>query len=335
MKNIEPVLYVILYSLKISYEQNNSLYFSKYYKKALKCYNDNNNDKISQKILKAFKDKDPNTANLINIYLNYLSNFDISKKNKTKIVINEILLKDFIAKKYRDEILRNYLSNLGDFRVAVVFSDEHKILKSVIENFNRFNLKIISIRNLKLSSIGRKNLIRLLYAHETHWSEKNLDHFVKRVKKSVNFIFFEYDKSKSNIRVLKESLRENLIDKDIIQKKNNTHHIHFTDTLMESRWISNSIFNKNSIEFLNSFIDKKFKKFNYLIKYVNKELSIREDKELLILDSGMAMSLHCLRDTNDIDFITLPNLVKNITHRLMENHNKLYSKLNIDIKEYF
>ena len=68
---------------------------------------------------------------------------------------------------------------------------------------------------------------------------------------------------------------------------------------------------------------------------MNKEFSIREDKTLLILDSGMAMALHCLRDTNDIDFITLPNLVKNITHRLMENHNKYYFKLNIDFKEYF
>ena len=134
---------------------------------------------------------------------------------------------------------------------------------------------------------------------------------------------------------MKESLRESLFCKNIIEKNNNSHHIHFSDTLMESRWISNSVFNKNSMEFLNSFIDKKFKKFNYLIKYVNKEFSIREDKTLLILDSGMAMALHCLRDTNDIDFITLPNLVKNITHRLMENHNKYYFKLNIDFKEYF
>lgn len=335
MKKIEAVLYLILYLLKKSSEQNNSHYFSDYYKKLLKCYNDKNNDKISQKIYKALKDNDPNTIIYINDYLNILSNYDLARDNKPKIVINDIILKDLISKKYHDEIIRCYLNNLKDFRVAVVFSDKKKILKSINENFKSINIKIISERNLKLSNIGRKNIIRLLYAHETHWNEKNLDYFVKRVRNSVNFIFFEYDKSKINIRALKESLRESLIDKNIIQKNNNSHHIHFSDTLMESRWISNSTFNSNSNEFLNSFIDKKFKKFNYLIKYVNKELSIREDKALLILDSGMAMSLHCLRDTNDIDFITLPNLEKNITHRLMENHNEYYFKLHIDFKEYF
>lgn len=335
MKKIEAVLYLILYLLKKSSEQNNSNYFSDYYKKLLKCYNDKNNDKISQKIYKALKDNDPNAIIYINDYLDILFNYDLARDNKSKIVINEIILKDFIIKKHHDELIRSYLYNLKDFRVAVVFSDKKKILKSVNENFKSINVKIISERNFKLSNIGRKNIIRLLYAHETHWNEKNLDYFVKRVKNSVSFIFFEYDKSKINIRALKESLREKLIDKNIIQKNNNSHHIHFSDTLMESRWISNSIFNSNSNEFLNSFIDKKFKKFNYLIKYVNKELSIREDRALLILDSGMAMSLHCLRDTNDIDFITLPNLVKNITHRLMENHNEYYLKLNIDFKEYF
>ena len=293
MKKIEAVLYVILNLLKTSSEQNNSHYFSEYYKKLLKCYNDKNNNKISQKIYKALKYKDPNAIILINDYLNNLFDYDISRDNNPKIVINEIILKDFITKKYHDEIIRSYLYNLRDFRVAVVFSDRPKILNSVKENFNNFNIKIISKRNLKLSNIGRKNLIRLLYAHETHWNEKNLDHFVKRVKKSVSFIFFEYDKTKTNIRTLKESLRESLFCKNIIEKNNNSHHIHFSDTLMESRWISNSVFNKNSMEFLNSFIDKKFKKFNYLIKYVNKEFSIREDKTLLILDSGMTMALHC------------------------------------------
>ena len=51
-EKIEAVLYVILNLLKTSSEQNNSHYFSEYYKKLLKCYNDKNNNKISQKFIK-------------------------------------------------------------------------------------------------------------------------------------------------------------------------------------------------------------------------------------------------------------------------------------------
>lgn len=335
MKRIEDVLFVILYALKISSDQNNHFYFSNYYKKLLVCYNKKNHDKISEKILKNLKDENSDTYKLINSYLNYPSDECHLSKNNPNVTINAKILENFIPKKYYDELFRIYLANLIDFRVAVVFSDEKNVIKSTTNILNQFNLKIISVKNLTLSNIGRNNLIRLLYAHETHWNEKNLNHFIRRVKGTVSFIFFVNDLNKINVRFLKDNLRKKLINDKILDLNNENHHIHFTDTLMESRWISNTAFNKNSTEFLNNFIDKKYKKFNYLIKYVNKELSIREDKELLMLDSGMAMSLHCLRDTNDIDFITLPALIKNITHRLMESHNNFYKNQDIEFKEFF
>lgn len=329
------IIKVILNSLIKSINSCNFEFYSLYYYKMLKSYNDIHNDNLSYKILSLVENNELKKITKFKFSQKDFDNYYFYHINKKNLKKTNCELKNNIHPKYHDEIKRLYFHNISKFRVAVVFSEDYLVLKSLLKNLQILNLNLIDQKKLNLTKIGRENIIRLLYGHETHWDEKYLKGFTKRVGTYVTFVFFKYDKSTNNIRTLKEQIRNNILQSSKINQYEPEHHIHFTDTLTESKWMSNVVYQESSSKFINTFYDRNFKKFKYLIKYVNHELSIRDDKDFLILDSGMAMSLNGLRDTKDIDFLTLPSLIKNITHRLMENHTSYYKKINLDFYEYF
>ena len=158
-------------------------------------------------------------------------------------------------------------------------------------------------------------------------------HGVRISGNSVGIIFFKKKNKNHNIRDIKEemrsllSLRPSLIHKEIFP------HVHFPDTYKEVKWLANAVFNQNSQDWMNRACDVYPEKFSILIDEYNKEMAIRDDQSNFCLDTGAVMALNGIRDTEDIDYISIGDSEKPIVNNRMERHNSQYKEYNKSVRE--
>ena len=75
------------------------------------------------------------------------------------------------------------------------------------------------------------------------------------------------------------------------------------------------------------------KSLQQIIQEYKKEMSVRNDEENFCLDTGSVMSLHGIRDTNDIDYISIGRSEKPIVNSTMEQHSEQYKGYHHSINE--
>ena len=118
------------------------------------------------------------------------------------------------------------------------------------------------------------------------------------------------------------------------------HSIHINDTQEETWRIASSVFNENSIHFLNNSSFGQTEKFDsYLIQYKN-IIKNRKDKYDFCVDASAVLSAYGLRDCRDLDFLHLHNignLTNDISCHNIESHHYDVNKNDIiyDPKMHF
>jgi hypothetical protein len=133
--------------------------------------------------------------------------------------------------------------------------------------------------------------------------------------------------------VLKEEVRNTLTTNTVFNVKGIFPHVHFCDTNLEVRWVANTVLNRNSIEWINNACDMYSKNFSVVFQEYKKEMALRKDSKYFCLDTGAVMSLHGLRDTNDVDFISIGDTEKPIVNERLESHNSQYEGYGLTIRE--
>jgi len=168
---------------------------------------------------------------------------------------------------------------------------------------------IIYSKDVKFSPAGAINLVALLYNREKWLGDASENYPGAAMKVGecfptynlpVKFVLF---RSKSeNLSEIKESVRAEFN----LGKSS----IHITDTTDETRVISNSIFNDNSIHFLNYSNQKWNPDLISSLDNFEKELNkLGLNKCDLVIDGGAVMQSYGLREAEDIDVMCI-NAIK-------------------------
>ncbi len=90
------------------------------------------------------------------------------------------------------------------------------------------------------------------------------------------------------------------------------HSIHITDNKIEAIRLSQIMFNENSIHFLNYAKPTYFYSNIQRLKLIKNELSkFGALGQSVVIDGGTVLALYALRESEDIDYLSINNLIKN------------------------
>tara|TARA_B100001093_G_scaffold214239_1_gene205539 strand:+ start:11875 stop:13866 length:1992 start_codon:yes stop_codon:yes gene_type:complete len=250
--------------------------------------------------------------------------------------------KDFVAsgldRVYLDEMALEFCRVKKNLYTLSLFPSHNQSIEK-ISNLIHQNFEVIYSKTIKLNKKGQLNYIHNLY-HGEAWVGNKQNGYPGAVEKSnkcfingdeVTVLLLESDNEKNLL-----SLKENVRSVCNVGK----HSIHINDTQEETWRIASSVFNENSIHFLNNSSFGKTEKFDsYLIQYKN-ILKNRKDKHDFCVDASAVLSAYGLRDCRDLDFLHLHNignLTNDISCHNMESHHYDVNKNDIicDPKMHF
>ena len=200
---------------------------------------------------------------------------------------------------------------------------------------------IIYRNEVPLDYNGAHNLISQIYYGET-WLGSERDNFpgaraklVECFKKSgpLRVVAFQAD-SLATVQTIKEKIR-NIFG---IGK----HSIHISDTKEEAIRVARILFNRNSIHFLNHGKPNRFASaMDGIERFKDFLASNRLDPERALIDSSHVLALYGLRESKDIDYLSLqevPVAADDLVHSHfgeLEHHRKSLPQLICDARQYF
>jgi len=276
-----------------------------------------------------------------NIYLNsglYYANKEYELDSLVKCGESELLLSG-VSKTVVDELMREYIFLDNSIYATISGDGSAEIMERVSSVLGGF-AEIVCERSVNVTEAGKRQWVRLQYAHESHWDEDRMSTYMNHPANgvrisgdSVGIIFFKKKNKFHNIRDLKEEVRD-LLNLNSSQKKIQTFpHVHFPDTHKEVEWIANAAFNRNSQDWMNRACDVYPKNFSFLINEYKQEMLLRTDQCNFCLDTGAVLALNGIRDTSDIDYISISDSEKPIVNSRMESHNSQYEGHNLSVRE--
>ena len=217
-------------------------------------------------------------------------------------------------------------------RVVTLFPSADITTKKAIEILSKY-CSVVSYKNLELTELGQFNYIMTLYFGEPWLGDKVTNNWPGAVEKQRACFegaqdlsaILVHNTTAEKIRLAKEEIRE------ICQKGN--HSIHINDTNVETWRIASTVYNENSIHFLNNsnfFKNKKpFLKFwDQFMKYIRwQQLYMHQEQirgsaglrvtpdpaEEFAIDASSVLSVYGIREGSDLDFLYGPHDIQGNT----------------------
>ena len=244
-------------------------------------------------------------------------------RNKTNFV------KDGLATKYLDAIALEFAGYKTTARLVTLFPSADIPLDLARQTLSKY-CDIIYEKSIKLSDLGAFNYTLNLYAGEP-WigNQKNgypgiqekKHHCFQSDRETVVFLVDPYPapwSPEDNLRTAKEEIRE------LCGIGN--HSIHINDTAQETWILSTSVFNENSLHFLNNSklntLESPFNKFtDQFVKFMkwqqrNRKIATLRDRCHHIgradycIDASSTLSAYGIREGRDLDFLSHGHYVK-------------------------
>jgi len=249
----------------------------------------------------------------------------------------------FVERQYPQELLErvffNMIKHLPNTYCACLFpssEDTHNEFLKIIEN----ECTVVLDYKKGFNRIGKTVLMEILYSGED-WlgnrknkfngaSDKYSRCFLN--KNEVRIICFQFNNNEPNIeRVLKFKELYRAIARKL------KHSIHITDNDDETSRLIESTLNENSMHWMNFQIIRALPKFTKkMLEFENFLIKNNVDKDAVIIVGGSVLAAYGLRDTDDIDFITMKSSSADIAMDIdYDCHNQYFADLGIDTDCYF
>jgi len=253
----------------------------------------------------------------------YLCNYEYFK-NKTNFVSTGL------EEKYLDEMALEFCRNKDNLYTISLFPSNDRSFRDTI-SFIKQGYNIIYKKETNLTDLGIKRYIHNLYFNE-EWIGPKSSNYPGVIEKSK----YCFSKGSTVCTLLIEEddfihlngLKDKIRDFCGVGK----HSVHINDTQEETWRIASSVFNKNSVDFMNRAafsdtpnFDKYFSKYYDIVKDA-------PDKEDYCIDSSAVLSAYGLRDCRDLDFLHLndvPPIEKDIECHNFESHHYRVNKNDI------
>jgi hypothetical protein len=228
---------------------------------------------------------------------------------------------------YLDEMALEFCRNKKNLFTITLFPSHDyptENLISMVEN----EYGVIYKKEVELTMNGKFNYVHNLYHGESWIGSRDMNYPGVAVKTQLCFS----KGSKIYTMLIEEDSRENLI-----KFKNHlrsfcgvqNHSVHINDTQEETWRIASSIFNANSIRFLNHRKVNFLPNFESFFGRYQQLLREREDREDFCVDSSAVLSAYGLRDCRDLDFLhlnSIPDLDQMIECHNAESHHYRVAK---------
>ena len=328
-------------------EVDNNRY--KFYKEIISIIESGTFCKLSDKIIQCFNSNNKNlTGNipeeLISAIMIYKDNKSYCSCIKTEGLVSNALdlsqlFDDGPCEAVIKELIREYVCLDESIYAAVSGDGCATVMEEMLSAVGSIG-EIVYSESVPVTEAGKRQWVRLQYAHESHWNEKKLSsymhhkaHGVRIPGSSVGIIFFKKKDKYKNIRILKEDVRKKLGSCVTFKDNKINPHVHFPDTHLEVKWVANAALNKNSIEWMNSAPDSYPKNWSIVFQEYRIEMNLRNDSMNYCLDTGAVMALYGIRDTSDVEYISIGETEKTVVNERLGCHNSQYVGYDIAVRE--
>lgn len=227
-------------------------------------------------------------------------------------------------------------------RIVTLFPSANITTEKAIQILSK-HCSVVSYKNLELNELGQFNYIMTLYFSEPWLGSFDTNAWPGAIEKQKACFNGEQDlrtilvhnTSDAKLRLAKEEIRE------ICQKGN--HSIHINDTDIETWRIASTIYNENSIHFLNNskfFKNQRpfhrfwsqFSVYNEWQKAYLQQEAVRGSKGLespscpsedFAIDASSVLSVYGIREGSDLDFLYGPHdILGNTGYEDISCHNR-------------
>jgi hypothetical protein len=206
-----------------------------------------------------------------------------------------------LSEVFLDEMALEYLKYKSNLFIVLVWPTAGKENVQSIEGILKGAGDIVYKKEIKLKRNGAVLLVKEAYSDESWVGDvsdgfqgaKNKAGWCFSKKGPLNAYLFE---STTNLVELKEKIR-GLIGEG-------KHAVHITDTIEETTMLSNLLFNKNAVHWLNNALIRDFKWFQELLSTYQQFLKgqILPEEEFC-LDGSAVLAAYGIREPRDLDFV--------------------------------
>lgn len=234
------------------------------------------------------------------------------------------LLHNGMPRKYCDAMAYQYAKLKDTTFVVCLFPVAQGHLQEVVDRMNAYG-EIVYHKDVFLNQNGAKNLVKIFYEGEPWIGDRSSNYAGANVKVAYSFppestqfpmhVFLFECSSLDKVQAAKKGIR------DLFKMGN--HSVHINDTHAETIRLAQTLFNENSIHFINNSEEKGFLRFESLMGVLTKKIEETGcDPEYLCIDSSSVLAAYGLRDCNDLDILHYQPLPKEISSQyLIDSHN--------------
>jgi len=202
-----------------------------------------------------------------------------------------------------------YAKLKSNTHVVCLFPIAHTRLDEVMDIINE-HCNIFYHSSETLNSIGQLGLIKEIYLKDGWASEQGIQRKCDQCfmgKTNITFVLVDA-KDLETVKEMKKKIRS------LFNVGN--HSVHINDTHEEAIRIAKTVFNDNSIHFLNNRKNATFSNYKNLMSSIN-------PNDNTVITGSTVLSLYGLRDCKDIDLIYHENAPVDSHNQYLETHYKL------------
>jgi hypothetical protein len=230
---------------------------------------------------------------------------------------------------FLDFTVSEYLFYSKNVKIICLMGINSKIANEILSEIHSIT-SVLFAKEFQVTRIGGRRIIEILYGHNDWWTEELFENlYLERfsdVDSNMTCIFLD-EQDNEKVVEIKNSIRSKYSG-DIYPKK-----IHSTDNYQETKMLSQTILSRSALHFINH---APLGSENRTLELINDFFTEfpNLDKEDFVFDSGTVLEIYGLRQTSDLDFITVSNqkidLKKN---NYIDCHNSAYVKFPISIND--
>ena len=176
-------------------------------------------------------------------------------------------------------------------RAFILLDSSIETLRKILGHFPSPDM-VICVREIKLTEIGKRRIIDLMYSHNEWWSIEFLERFVSERFESGNdncFVIYFDSMPVSNLQIFKETVRNELPPSEFNRK------LHGTDFHEDTILLSQTTLSDNGIFFLNNSPFGSESRISELVE-------VSRSAEQVMVGSA-PLELFGLRSARDIDLV--------------------------------
>jgi len=240
-------------------------------------------------------------------------------KNKTDFV------KTGLEEKYLDEMALEFCRRKNNLYTVTLFPS-HDISHESLRTKVKQGYNIVYHKEVQLNKTGQQGYIHNLY-HKEPWIGTKKQNYPGVVEKT------KYCFSKGNsvsVILIKEEKIEKLVSlKNELRRMCGVgkHSVHINDTQEETWRIASSVFNNNSISYMNKSSTSDTPNFDTYFSQYYEILKNRRDRHDFCIDSSAVLSAYGLRDCRDLDFLHLNDIASFSKDIECHNHESHYYRI--------